>query len=406
MTQEEQVRQLVTRILENLELDVEEKDVVKYAEPLINRKMEELTKLSKANFTQMGDDITKFLKQHDDGVRKVLMEQAKTLQDAIAVSVQQQGANKVKFVEADMKRIADEVFQSGFTASVAASLKSGQSTPLPPLLPVDKFFVEDAYVTKRIDYAIRSRRHIMASGPSGSGKTFPLENMLRKHGQRYLKVSVADGLALSDFLAKPAARATGTGTETFYTYGFLPIAMLNGMGLILDEIDQCQPEIISVLNAVLETGRIFIPQTGETIEAKQGFQVFMTCNTLRDDTGNYSGFRLNAALLNRIVFVKCDYLPAKTEASILARVGLTPTNAEKLVGIFNGLRAAYEARKLTAAPSTRIAVRIARCMLGQDEEGNKCVEQLSPQEAMDFCLLDGLPAAEHREAAAIITNGL
>jgi hypothetical protein len=45
-------------------------------------------------------------------------------------------------------------------------------------------------------------------------------------------------------------------------------------------------------------------------------------------------------------------------------------------------------------------------MLGQDENGKKCVEALSPKDALDFCLLDGLHASEHREATAIITNGL
>lgn len=311
----------------------------------------------------------------------------------------------VTFDEAKLRSISDEVCQSLLGAKTAKALASGEVAPLPKLLKVDPFFVETSQ-TARIEWFLKTRRHAMVSGPSGSGKTYPVEMVLRKHGRRYLKVSVADGLTLSDFVARPNVRATDKGTETYYTYGFLVFAMLNGLVLILDEIDQCQPEIVSILNAALEARSLYLPQTGETITAKPEWQVFMTCNTLRDTTGNYAGFRLNAALLNRVRFVKADYLAAKEECAIIQRVGLTERDASVIVSIMQGLRNAYIAGKLTQAPSTRIAVDIARCVLGQDAEGNKATKPMKLTEAFEVCLLDGLPDTELAEALAVLKSGI
>jgi MoxR-like ATPase len=311
----------------------------------------------------------------------------------------------VAFDKVELRSEADSVFRTLFTDAMAAKAKDGELAILPPLEKVCPFFVENVQ-TARIERSIKQRRHLMASGPSGAGKTYPIEQMLRKSGKRYVKVSVADGLSFSDFVARANVRSTKNGTETYYTYGFLPFSMKNGLPLILDEIDQCQPELCSVLNAALETRRLYIPQTGETITASDDWQVFMTCNTLRDTTGNYQGFRLNAALLNRVAFAKADYLAPDDEVKILIRIGLSETVSQKVVGALNAMRAAYNTGKLTQAPSTRLGVRLARVMLGQDDSGRECDSKMPYAEAWQYCLIDGLPDAEATEAAAIIANGL
>jgi MoxR-like ATPase len=311
------------------------------------------------------------------------------------------------FDAAKVRQIADALFQEVYAKAAAAEAKKGKDgkQPLPALKEVDTYFVENASCAA-IQRAIDGGYHAMASGPSGAGKTYPIEQMLRKNGKRYIKVSIADGVTLSDFLCRQNVRVVDGGTETYYTYGFLVQAMKNDLPLLLDEIDQCQPEIVSVLNAVLETRELFIPQTGETVKAGRGFQVFMTCNTLRDSTGNYQGFRLNAALLNRVVFIKSDYLDAKDEISILERGGLAKNDARVIVGLFNGLRAAYNAGKLTQAPSTRIAWRIAMLLQGKNDEGSKCMTPMKLDEAFAFALFDGLPENEVKEALAVLKQGV
>lgn len=354
---------------------------------------------------ELGEQIDKRLKGIQDeanqGIRNLADSMPKELEHLLSQKVKSQ----MTFDEAALRRVADEVFQTLFTDAVADAVDAGDLQPLPALLTVDPFFVENSQ-TAQIERCIRTLRHAMASGPSGAGKTYPIEQILRKHGKRYLKVSVADGLSFSDFVARANVRSTKEGTETYFTYGFLPFSMKAGIPLILDEIDQCQPEVVSVLNAALETRKLYVPQTGETIEAGDDWQVFMTCNTLRDSTGVYSGFRINSALLNRVVFIKADYLDPKEEIGILKRVGLHEKDAKVIVAIFQGLRAAYAAGKLTQAPSTRLAVRIARCLLGHDDNGKKVDAPLGLGESFAFCFLDGLPENEVKEAAEVIKHAI
>jgi MoxR-like ATPase len=331
---------------------------------------------------------------------------ANAVNSQIATEIGKRVNTAATYDEAKLRQVADSVFQTLFVNGVAQSAKSGGKQPLPALQKVDPFFVENDQ-TGRIALALRTRRHSMASGPSGAGKTYPIEQVLRKEGRRYLKVSVADGLSYADFIARANVRATDKGTETYYTYGFLPFSMTAGLVLVLDEVDQCQPEIMSIINAALECRRIYIPQTGETIEAHKDWQVFMTCNTLRDSSGAYSGFRLNAALLNRLIFIKADYLPAAAEVEILTRVGLAKADAKKIVGILHAMRAAYAQGKMTQAPSTRIAVRIARIILGHDDDGAEVADSaLTLADAFAVALLDGLPDSEVKEAANCIAHGL
>jgi MoxR-like ATPase len=305
---------------------------------------------------------------------------------------------------AKLTKLIAEALTTATGRAVCEGVKEGNDAILPPVQTVDKFYVSNTPAGTRLARAIRQKRPVMVSGPSGSGKTFPIEQELRLAKRRYLKVSVADGLTFSDFVAKQDIKATKNGTVTFWRYGFLPFAMMNGLSLILDEIDQCQPELLSVLNAALEYNEIYIPQTGERITAKEGFQVFMTCNTLRDTTGTYSGFRLSAALLNRVVFVKADYLTPDQECNILKAVGATPPLALTVVESFTKLRLAYLQGRITQAPSTRLAVRITRCVLGLDDNGNQVDDKMSLQEAMDYCLFDGMPANELVEALKAITQ--
>lgn len=411
-TDEAVIKSVVNSMLASGEVDIEIDD--SHLKKLVEESRVEFDgKISKLGtsvieaITKDRDTIGKVLKNAaaDFEKAKKTAEDAKEAAERAAKAAKSQQSN-VTFDRAVLRAEADEVFQSLFTKAIAASVKAGETVALPPLKKVDPFFVENDQ-TAAIEEALILREHVMASGDSGTGKTYPVEQMLRKRGLRYLKVSIADGLSLNDFIAKPHVRATEKGSETYYTLGFLPFSMKHNLVLLLDEVDQCQSEILSILNAAMEDRRLYIAQTGEWVDAGDKWQVFCTCNTLRDTTGNYSGFRLSAALLNRIDrFIKADYLPPKDEAAIFKRVGLDSNTADQVVGVLNGLRACYKAGKLTQAPSTRIGVRIARRMLGQNNDGVKVADPVPLEVAFQNAMLNGLPENELTEAAAVISNGM
>ena len=322
---------------------------------------------------------------------------SKVIKDAISKAVAKMPVPKAD--AAEVKRLADEAARTILADCVKKNAPKGTKVMLPPVRQVDPFYLPvntpENNASDRAEYAILSGRHCIASGPSGAGKTFPFEQEMRKAGLRYFKVSVADGLKVSDLTVKPAVRANEKGiAETLWVYGVLVLAMQNGCGLLLDEIDQAQPEVCSVLNSVMEYGELFIPETGETITAAPGFILFMTCNTLRDSTGTYSGFRMSAALLNRLTFAKADYLKPEDEMGILLKTGASKKECGQVVALFAALRKAYLGGAISHAPSTRIGVRVCQMVAGVNDKGVSIGRTLDLIDALKMALFDGMQDIE------------
>ena len=73
---------------------------------------------------------------------------------------------------------------------------------LPPLQPACPYFVEDAHRLRLSSTTFTAGSISISTAPSGAGKTYPIEQVLRKHGKRYVKVNFADGIRLSDLTTK------------------------------------------------------------------------------------------------------------------------------------------------------------------------------------------------------------
>lgn len=325
------------------------------------------------------------------------------LQHSIEAKLKDAGS---KVDEAKVNAMIDGFFQKCYAENVKkeATAKSGKK-PLPELVEVDPLFVHNG-VCDQIELMVNTQRHVMLSGPSGSCKTFPVEQVLRKMGRRYLKISICEGMNQNHFIAAPKVSNENGVSVTSYEDGFVTYCVRNNIVCVLDEVDNTQMENLACLRAVSETGVLLVPQTGERLVAGDEFLLIMTCNSLRDSTGNYSGYRLDNAITNRMRFIKCDYLSAPEEIAILERTGLSAPAAKGLVHTFKGLRAAYQAGKINQAPSTRIAVEVSMMMQGKDKHGKKVTKPLQLAEAMAFCLLNSLPDAEYNEAVAVLKQGL
>ncbi len=299
----------------------------------------------------------------------------------------------------DPKQLTDAVhvaLQSSVGQAISKGLKDGELRALPSLLPVDSHYVR-TQTGEEIAESFAEETPLMVSGPSGSGKTFPIEQELRLAQRRYLPpISVADGLTRQDLIIRQAIQqnAKATGVETIWRYGVLPFCMMNGLAIILDEFDQLQPELAAVIYYVSEYRKLIIPETGETTEAMPGFQIFATCNGLRDTTGLYSGFRLSNALTNRFDFVKADYLSEVDENAIFKKYGVDLATAARLTEFLNRCRKQYEAGKLTFAPSTRVGCRVAK----------KIAQGVGVRVALNRCMIHALVPAEAKLVSDLATS--
>ena len=134
--------------------------------------------------------------------------------------------------------------------------------------------------------------------------------------------------------AMAAMAKRGLGIKTQFRYGLLPQAIRTPGALVMfDEFNMAPPSVAAQLNRLLETGELFIPETGERIKAADHVVFIATANTNggADSTGIYAGSQTqNGATRTRFTGLKMSYLKPEQEVEILRRNYPSLDNAVQL----------------------------------------------------------------------------
>lgn len=137
---------------------------------------------------------------------------------------------------------------------------------------------------------------LMVTGPSGNGKTEMLEQICAQLGREYVRVNITVQTDEDDLLG--GFRLVNG--ETKYALGPVPMAMLRGAVMNLDEVDLGGAAMMC-LQPVLEGKPIYLKKIGRYISPAPGFAVVATANTKgRGDDGKYAHTTImNEAMLER-----------------------------------------------------------------------------------------------------------
>ena len=143
----------------------------------------------------------------------------------------------------------------------------------------------------------------------------------------------------------------------------LPWALQNPVALIFDEFDAGRPDVMFVIQRVLEKdGRLTLLDQNRVITPHPSFRLFATANTvgLGNLTGLYHGTQLlNQAQIDRFnVVATLNYLAAaKEEEIVLAQVpGTDPAVVEKMVAVAGLTRDGFAAGDLSTVMSPRTVI--------------------------------------------------
>jgi len=218
-----------------------------------------------------------------------------------------------------------------------------------------------------IEDVVENRR-VMLIGHTGSGKTSLIEQIAARSAHGVLRANMNGQTTIGDFVGFWTVK----GGATEWVDGVLPIAMREGLWLIIDELDFAEPAILAVLTAVLETsGRLMLKEKGnEIVEPHPDFRLFATANAV----GAMSQFRhmyqganlMNEAFLDRWRVYLMDYLAPEEEAQVLQRTlgpAMTAAMAATLAAFAVDCRAAFAREDLATAFSTRRLLDWAQLML-------------------------------------------
>jgi hypothetical protein len=158
-------------------------------------------------------------------------------------------------------------------------------------------------------------------GPTGSGKTHTALEVLSDIGRPGLRIQGTGDMTVDDLLGGFGAKNGSTQFE----YGPLPQAMMQGAGLIIDEITACPAEVLFELQAVLEGNPLVIKKNrGEVIQPQPGFTIIACDNTIGlGEASEYVGTNvMNEAFRDRFLFAEFDYMPADLEkAAVKLQLG-------------------------------------------------------------------------------------
>lgn len=239
----------------------------------------------------------------------------------------------------------------------------------------DADYDPDTDAGRALRACISTASHAWVSGPSGSGKTFPALQECAALGRPVVYLSCSEGMDRSSLLGTWILRREGKNPQPVmhWQHGPLPRAMASGAVLVLDEADKLSPALSALLFGVCEPGKpraLVVPECGQEIAPAPGWTMIATGNTLRDESGLYSGQRPDAALVSRLLHVAADYLPQATEARILARhaPGGVPTG-QRIAVALKALRDLHGRGKSDTPPSLRVGICVARLLAGTMPSG-------------------------------------
>lgn len=257
--------------------------------------------------------------------------------------------------------------------------------------------LEDGYVlpayADHVRKSIQANERIMLVGPTGCGKTQLVRALAQEAGADLLRLNLHGDVSAMDLVGQ--YKISPERTMVFQTGPLVRSMQTPNTWLLLDEIDAAVPQVLFVLQSVLEdTPSLFVPELGERISPVQGWRVMATANTLGkgDESGLYSGTNvLNESFLDRFhsVFL-VDYLSPDEETKvILTKVpALDRPLAERMVRVANDLRGALKQGTVYSTFSTRrlIAWALKSVQLGDSKQASvyTVLNRVSPDDLKVF----------------------
>ena len=175
-----------------------------------------------------------------------------------------------------------------------------------------------------------------------TGKTSAIRYLANQTGNGLRRVNLNGGTTADELVGRQLINDKGT----YWVDGVLTEAMRKGEWIVLDEINAALPEVLFVLQSVLDDDGYLVlneKDDKEIVHKHANFRLFGTCNP-----PEYAGTKeMNKALLSRFaICINAEFPPEKIELDIIKHhLGDAISKSEmaiKLVGLANDTRKAKE----------------------------------------------------------------
>jgi cobaltochelatase CobS len=188
--------------------------------------------------------------------------------------------------------------------------------------PLDPDYLFDRNTTLAILAGFAFNRRVMVQGYHGTGKSTHIEQVAARLNWPLVRVNLDAHVSRIDLVGKDAIVLKDGKQITEFRDGILPWAVQNNIALVFDEYDAGRPDVMFVIQRVLETqGRLTLLDQNRVITPHPAFRLFATTNTigLGDTSGLYHGTQqINQGQMDRwSIVTTLNYLPHDKEVGIV-----------------------------------------------------------------------------------------
>ncbi len=255
-----------------------------------------------------------------------------------------------------------EVFGLDTDMTVPAFCEASEHVP-----DIDTAYHFNRDVTLAILAGFVQNRRVLIQGLHGTGKSTHIEQVAARLNWPCVRVNLDGHISRLDLVGKDTIVLREGRQVTAFQEGILPWALQQPMALIFDEYDAGRPDVMFVIQRILErNGHFMLLDQNRSIAPHPDFRLFATANTL--GLGNLNGLyhgtqSLNHAQLDRWNIVAAlNYLQPEDEVQITAaRVPQMDNEAgrktiRKMVDLANLTRKGFEAGDISVLMSPRTVI--------------------------------------------------
>ena len=223
-----------------------------------------------------------------------------------------------QFIEKpDIKLSVKQTFGFESDMQINAFSKNNEYVP-----KIDADYKFDKDTTLSILAGFSFNKRVLIQGYHGTGKSTHIEQVAARLNWPCIRVNLDSHVSRIDLIGKDAIVLKDGKQITEFKEGILPWSIQNPVALVFDEYDAGRPDVMFVIQRVLESeGNFTLLDKNKVLDQHDFFRLFATTNTvgLGDTTGLYHGTQqINQGQMDRWNIVSTlNYLPFDKELEIV-----------------------------------------------------------------------------------------
>jgi len=245
----------------------------------------------------------------------------------------------------DIKISVKQTFGLDNEMQVEAFSKKNEYVP-----KIDTDYKFDKDTTLAILAGFSFNKRVLIQGYHGTGKSTHIEQVAARLNWPCIRVNLDSHISRIDLIGKDAIVLKDNKQITEFKEGILPWSIQNPVALVFDEYDAGRPDVMFVIQRVLESdGSFTLLDKNKVLKQHNFFRIFATTNTvgLGDTTGLYHGTQqINQGQMDRWNIVSTlNYLTFEKELEIVLAKNKKFNNKEGKEVLSNMIKVASLTRK-------------------------------------------------------------